>query len=235
LKRSNIERPFIRFEQKRPSGRQTLTIEGLTKRWPERDVVENFDALIQRGEKIAIIGRSGVGKTTLCKMIVGELEPDAGTITWGHEAQVGYFPQDHRQTIPEGTTAADWLRNIDDQATNEEIRGLLGKMLFKGDEGLKPTHALSGGEAVRLLFCKLMLEKPNVLVLDEPTNHLDLESIIALGDALARYEGTCFVVTHDQELIDTFATRLWVLSDQGLDDFPGTFSEYLEKYPDAKF
>ncbi len=235
LKRSNIERPFIRFEQKRPSGRQTLTIEGLTKIWPEKKVVENFDALVQRGEKVAIIGRSGVGKTTLCKMLVGELAPDAGTITWGHEAQVGYFPQDHRPTIPKGTTAAGWLREIDTQVTNEEIRGLLGKMLFKGDEGLKPTEALSGGEAVRLLFCKLMLEKPNVLVLDEPTNHLDLESIIALGDALARYEGTCFVVTHDQELIDTFATRLWVLSDQGLDDFPGTFSEYLEKYPDAKF
>src|SRR5690606_24134211 len=141
LKRSNIERPFIRFEQKRPSGRQTLTIEGLTKRWPEKTVVENFDALIQRGEKIALIGRSGVGKSTLCKLIVSELEPDAGTVTPGHEAAIGYFPQDHRETIPENTTAAEWLHSIDPQATNEEIRGLLGKMLFKGDEGLKPTHA----------------------------------------------------------------------------------------------
>ncbi|MFO7155501.1 MAG: ATP-binding cassette domain-containing protein [Pseudomonadota bacterium] len=234
LKRSNIERPFIRFEQKRPSGRQTLTIEGLTKHWPEKRIVERFDALVQRGEKVAIIGRSGAGKTTLCKLLVGELQPDAGTITWGHEAQVGYFPQDHRPTIPKGTTAAGWLREIDNQVSNEEIRGLLGRMLFKGEEGLKPTEALSGGEAVRLLFCKLMLEKPNVLVLDEPTNHLDLESIIALGDALERYEGTCFVVTHDQDLIDRFATRLWVLSDEGLDDFPGTYSEYLEKHPELQ-
>ena len=234
LKRSNIERPFIRFEQKRPSGKQTLTLEGLTKRWPAKTVVENFDALVQRGEKVAIIGRSGAGKTTLCKLLVGELAPDAGTVTWGHEVQVGYFPQDHRPTIPKGKTAAGWLREIDDQASNEEIRSLLGRMLFKGEEGLKPTEALSGGEAVRLIFCKLMLEKPNVLVLDEPTNHLDLESIIALGDALERYEGTCFVVTHDQDLIDRFATRLWVLSDEGLDDFPGTYSEYLEKHPELQ-
>lgn len=232
LKRSNIERPFIRFEQKRPSGRQTLTIEGLTKRWPEKTVVENFDALIQRGEKIALIGRSGVGKSTLCKLLVGELAPDAGTVKQGHEAQLGYFPQDHRETIPEDTTAAAWLHSLDSQATNEEVRGLLGKMLFKGDEGLKPTHALSGGEAVRLLFCKLMLEKPNVLVLDEPTNHLDLESIVALGDALERYEGTCIVVTHDQDLIHGFATRIWALSDDGLNDFPGTYAEYQEKFPD---
>ena len=229
LKRSNIERPFIKFEQKRPSGKQTLTIEKLTKRWPGVVVADGFDALVTRGEKIAIIGRNGVGKTTLCKMLVGQLEPDEGTLAWGHEAKVGYLAQDHREGIPNDTTAAEWLHTFDHKAGNEEIRGLLGRMLFKGEEGLKPTRALSGGEAVRLIFAKLMLTKDNVLVLDEPTNHLDLESIVALGDALSKYEGTAFVVTHDRDLIEQFATRLWAFTPEGLVDFRGTYDEFLAK------
>ena len=229
LKRSNIERPFIKFEQKRPSGKQTLTIEHLTKRWPGVTVCEDFNALVTRGEKIAIIGRNGVGKTTLCKMLMGQLEPDEGTLTWGHEAKPGYLAQDHREGIPDDTTAAEWLHTFDHKAGNEAIRGLLGRMLFKGEEGLKPTRALSGGEGVRLIFAKLMLTKDNVLVLDEPTNHLDLESIIALGDGLEKYEGTAFVVTHDRDLIEQFATRLWAFTPQGLVDFRGTYDEFLEK------
>jgi ATPase subunit of ABC transporter with duplicated ATPase domains len=232
LKRSNIERPFIKFEQKRPSGKQTLTIEGLSKRWPDVKVCEGFDALFTKGEKVAIIGRNGVGKTTLCRMLAGDLQPDEGTIKWGHEASVGYLAQDHREGIPVGTTAAEWLHSFNPKATNEEIRGLLGRMLFKGEEGMKPTAALSGGEAVRLIFSKLMLTKDNVLVLDEPTNHLDLESIIALGDALQRYEGTAFVVTHDRELVSGFATRLLAFTPDGLIDFKGTYDEYLEKHGD---
>ena len=152
-----------------------------------------------KGEKIAVVGPNGAGKTTLCKMLVGELAPDAGTITWGHQASIGYLAQDHREGIAGGTTVADWLHSFDPTAYAQDIRALLGKMLFKGEEGLKPTDALSGGEAVRLLFAKLMLMKDNVLVLDEPTNHLDLESIVALGEALVRYEGTAFVVSHDRE------------------------------------
>jgi ATPase subunit of ABC transporter with duplicated ATPase domains len=229
LKRSNIERPFIKFEQKRPSGKQTLTVEHLTKHWPGVNVADDFSALVTRGEKIAIIGRNGVGKTTLCKMLVGQLEPDEGTLTWGHEAKLGYLAQDHREGIPNDTTAAEWLHTFDHKAGNEEIRGLLGRMLFKGEEGLKPTRALSGGEGVRLIFAKLMLTKDNVLVLDEPTNHLDLESIVALGDALSKYEGTAFVVTHDRDLIEQFATRLWAFTSEGLVDFRGTYDEYLAK------
>jgi len=229
LKRSNIERPFIKFEQKRSSGKQTLTVEHLTKHWPGVKVADDFSALVTRGEKIAIIGRNGVGKTTLCKMLAGQLEPDEGTLLWGHEAKVGYLAQDHREGIPNDTTAAEWLHSFDHKAGNEEIRGLLGRMLFKGEEGLKPTRALSGGEGVRLIFAKLMLTKDNVLVLDEPTNHLDLESIVALGDALAKYEGTAFVVTHDRDLIEQFATRLWAFTSEGLVDFRGTYDEYLAK------
>jgi ATPase subunit of ABC transporter with duplicated ATPase domains len=233
LKRSNIERPFIRFEPKRPSGKQTLMVEGLSKRWPGVTVCDGFDALVMRGDKIAVIGRNGVGKTTLCKLLLGELPPDAGTVTWGHEAQLGYLAQDHREGIALNTTVADWLHDIDPRAGNEDIRGLLGRMLFKGEEGLKSTDALSGGEAVRLILAKLMLTRDNVLVLDEPTNHLDLESIIALGDALQRFPGTAVVVSHDRDLIGSFATRLFAFTPTGLLDFQGNYEEFLEKVGDV--
>jgi len=229
LKKSNIARPYIQLTIQKPSGKQTLTLEGLTKRWPDVTVASGFDALVTKGEKIAIVGRNGVGKTTLCRMLVGELVPDAGKIVWGHQASVGYLAQDHREGIPNDTTVSEWLHACDPSAQKQDIRGLLGKMLFTGDEGLKPTHALSGGEAVRLLFAKLMLTKDNVLVLDEPTNHLDLESIVALGEALVRYEGTAFVVAHDRDLIAQFATRVWAFGPTGLIDFKGTYEAYLDQ------
>jgi ATPase subunit of ABC transporter with duplicated ATPase domains len=227
LKRSNIQRPFIQFTVKVPSGKQTLTLEGVSKKWPNVTVCDNFDAVITKGERVGIIGSNGVGKTTLCKMLVGELAPDQGKIVPGHKVQIGYLAQDHRDGIAPGTTVSDWLHSFDKTASLQEIRGMLGKMLFSGEEGLKPTDALSGGETVRLLMAKLMLTKDNVLVLDEPTNHLDLESIVALGQALQKYEGTAFVVTHDRDLIETFATRLFVFSDQGLVDFRGTYAELM--------
>ena len=230
LKKSNIERPFILFQQARPSGKQTLAIDGLSKRWPGVKVCEKFNAIVTKGEKVAIVGKNGVGKTTLCKMLMGELQPDAGSVTWGYQAQVGYLAQDHRDGIPHDTTVFDWLHSIDETAGNQEIRGLLGKMMFKGDEGEKITNALSGGEAVRLMFAKLMLTKDNVLILDEPSNHLDLESIVALGTALERYDGTAFVVTHDRDLISDFATRLFAFTDQGLVDFPGSYEDFLAQH-----
>src|SRR5207248_1141606 len=163
LKKSNIARPFIKFEQKRPSGKQTLTIEGLTKGFEKgKPLFKDFSALVTKGEKVAIVGRNGVGKTTFLRTLLGEIEPDKGKVIWGHEAQIGYMPQDVRPIIPSNTTCFDYLHDIDPSAGNEQIRGLLGRMLFRGDEGMKPTRALSGGEAVRLLFCKLMLVQPNV-------------------------------------------------------------------------
>ena len=176
-----------------------------------------------------------MGKTTLCKMLADGLKPDEGTITWGHQVSVGYLAQDHREGIPNGTTVSAWLHSFDPLATQQDIRGLLGKMLFKGEEGMKPTDALSGGEAVRMIFSKLMLAKDNVLVLDEPTNHLDLESIIALGDALMKYEGTAFVVTHDRDLVASFANRIFAFTSKGLIDWRGTYDDFLEKHgEDAK-
>ncbi len=234
LKRSNIERPFIQLLVKKPSGKQTLTIDGLSKQFPAAKICEDFTTLITKGEKVAIVGQNGVGKTTLCRLLVGELKPDEGTIEWGHEVSIGYIAQDHSDTIPKGTTVDAYLHSFDDRAYLQDIRGLLGKMLFKGEEGQKSTNVLSGGEAVRLLFAKLMLTKDNVLVLDEPTNHLDLESIVALGDALSKFEGTAFVVTHDRELISGFATRLFAFSPEGLIDFRGSYDEYLAQHQPQK-
>ncbi len=233
MKRSNIAAPFIKFEQKAPSGKQTLTIESIAKRYGGNEVVQPFSSLVTRGEKIAVIGKNGVGKSTLVKMVAGELQPDSGHVKWGHQAQVGYLPQDQAGVIRPGTTAFGWLREMEDKLTNEEISGLLGRMLFSGEERMKPTATLSGGETVRLLLAKLMLFKDNVLVLDEPTNHLDLQSIAALSEGLQRYEGTVIVVTHDQELIREVATRIWALhKGEPVLDFPGSFDEFVAKHPD---
>jgi ATPase subunit of ABC transporter with duplicated ATPase domains len=163
-------------------------------------------------------------------MLMNEVKPDSGQVIWSQAATVGYLAQDNRESIQTGTTAYDWLYSFDPNASAQDIRGLLGKMLFKGEEGLKPTEALSGGEAVRLMFCKLMLTKDNVLILDEPTNHLDLESILALGDALTKYEGTAFVVTHDRDLIASFATRVFAFTSSGLVDWTGTYEDFLDKH-----
>ncbi len=233
LKRSNIQAPFIKLEQKAPSGKQTLTIEGIAKSYGGNEVIQPFDALVTRGEKVCIIGKNGVGKSTLAKMLAGAIQPDRGHVKWGHQAQVGYLPQDQAGAIRPGTTAFGWLREMEDKMTNEEISGLLGRMLFSGEERMKPTATLSGGETVRLLLSKLMLFKDNVLVLDEPTNHLDLQSIAALSDGLQRYEGTVIVVTHDQELIREVGSRIWSLHHGGpVLDFPGTFDEFVDKHPD---
>jgi ATPase subunit of ABC transporter with duplicated ATPase domains len=152
---------------------------------------------------------------------------DGGKVIWGHEAAVGYFSQDHRALIEKGMTAFDWLYQWDASASHEEIRGLLAQMLFARDEANKKTDFLSGGEAARLLFCKLMLQKPNLLVLDEPTNHLDLESINALNIALQRYQGTVLLVSHDHDLIDEVATRIWHFDHHHILDFKGAYEEYL--------
>jgi ATPase subunit of ABC transporter with duplicated ATPase domains len=235
LARSNIARPFIRFDMLRPSGKHILEFDGVTKGYGDQPVVKDFSGSVMRGEKVCLMGRNGLGKTTLLKSLLSGLPDlvekdfklDGGTVKWGHEPQVGYFPQDVSGLIDKGTTVAEWLHNFDPQATKEDIRGILGQMLFRGEEGLKPTDALSGGEAARLIFCRLMMQKPNILALDEPTNHLDLESINALNIALQRYEGTVLLVTHDHDLIDEVATRIWHFEGSAIEDFKGPYEEYV--------
>ncbi len=244
LARSNIQRPYLKFEQKRPSGKHILELEGVSKAYDDLAIVKSFTASITRGEKIALMGRNGAGKTTLLNAVLANspTTPDAelrktsgydgpfltgGKVVWGHEASVGYFAQDHRALVLPGMTAFEWLHQWDPSASHEEIRGLLGQMLFPREDGDKYTEVLSGGEVARLLFCKLMLQKPNVLVLDEPTNHLDLESINALNIALQRYQGTVLLVSHDHDLIDEVATRIWHFeSDHRITDFKGAYQEY---------
>ncbi len=244
LAKSNIQRPFLKFEQKRSSGKHILELEGVTKSYAETEVIRSFTASVTRGERIALMGRNGAGKTTLLNALLANSPtvPDAelrktsgydgafltsGKVIWGHEAAVGYFAQDHRALIQGDMTAFEWLHQWDPSAAHEEIRGLLGQMLFPREDALKRTDVLSGGEAARLLFCKLMLQKPNVLVFDEPTNHLDLESINALNIALQRYQGTVLLVTHDHDLIDEVATRIWHFeADHKITDFKGAYEEY---------
>ncbi len=233
LARSNIQRPFIKFAPLRPSGRHALEFEGVSKAYGDHKVISGFTANIARGEKVALMGRNGAGKTTLLKALLAnapgvkdaDLSIDAGKVKWGHEALVGYFPQDHTGAVAPGMTALDWLHQFDPDAYNEDLRGLLGQMLFSKEEALKPTEALSGGETARLLFCKLMLQKPNILVLDEPTNHLDLEAVTALNVAIQRFDGTVLLATHDQDLIEEVATRLWIFDGGKIEDFKGSYEE----------
>jgi ATPase subunit of ABC transporter with duplicated ATPase domains len=243
LARSNIQRPFIKFEPKRPSGKHVLEIEGVRQSYGDVLAIRDFSASVARGEKVALMGRNGAGKTTLLNallaqsgMPLAELRATsgyagpfstAGKVVWGHETAVGYFPQDHRASIEAGMTVLQWLAQWDPTASNQELRGLLGQMMFPREDAEKRTEVLSGGEAARVLFCKLMLQKPNVLVLDEPTSHLDLESVTALNLALQRYPGTVLLVTHDEDLIDEVATRIWHFEgNHQITDFKGAYAEY---------
>jgi ATPase subunit of ABC transporter with duplicated ATPase domains len=247
LARSNIARPFISFKMERPSGKHVLEFENVNKSYTQKDgkvehVINNFSAAVQRGDKVVLIGRNGQGKTTLLKALLANAPNldesdktaiDSGQVKWGHEVSIGYFAQDHTGSITKGTTVAEWLHTFDPEATKEDIRGILGQMLFRGEEGLKKTDALSGGEAARLLFCKIMLQKPNVLIFDEPTNHLDLESINALNQAIQKYEGTVFLVTHDEDLIEEAGTRIWHFeggpTDFRITDHKGPYEEYQQQ------
>jgi len=239
LARSNIQRPYIRFQFEIPSGRAPLEIKHLAKSYDDLKVISNFSANLTRGEKIALTGRNGVGKTTMLRSIIrnagqfiGEAEHkfkiDSGNVIWGHEVTVGYFPQDFGYTIDKskGISALDWLWQFKPQAPQEEIRAALGQMLFSGEDALKPTSGLSGGECARLIFCKLMIQKPNFLVLDEPTNNLDLESNNALNIALQKYEGTVLLVTHDEDVLEEVATRVWHFQGGKIEDFKGTYEDF---------
>ena len=240
LAKSNIQRPYIRFDMKKPSGRHPLEFKTLRKWYGDLKVIDSFSANLERGEKIALLGRNGAGKTTLIRSLIrnapGFIDDserhfgvDGGTVRWGHEVAVGYFGQEHTlDKESEGhLTILEWLAQWDTLAGQQELRGLLGQMLFSGEDATKPVKALSGGETARILFCRLMLQKPNFLVFDEPTNHLDLESINALNIALQKFDGTVLLVTHDHDVIDEVATRLWHFDHGHIEDFKGPYEDFL--------
>jgi ATPase subunit of ABC transporter with duplicated ATPase domains len=220
--------PKFRFRQSRPSGQEVLKVKGVAKSFGDNQVLPGVDLTVRRGDRLVIMGPNGIGKSTLLKIVMGELEADAGEVQWGYETRPGYFAQDHHEQLEESSqTAEQWLWDFCPGKDRGFVRGHLGLMLFSGDEGEKRLSALSGGEAARLVFAKLALEQPNVLVLDEPTNHLDLESIEALVEGLLKYDGTLILVSHDRWFLGRLATRVLEISPDGIRDYLGTYEEYV--------
>jgi len=233
LKLTSRRTPLFRFEQIRPSGREVIEIKELSKSYGTNAVLKNMSFTIRRGEKVGVIGPNGLGKSTLLKIVTGNVKEDTGTLKLGHEVRLGYFAQDHHDLLKnESMTPLDFLWEACPSEGTSYVRGQLGRVLFSGDEVTKPIGSLSGGEAARLIFGKIIAEKPNFLVLDEPTNHLDLESIDGLAEALKAFEGTVLFVSHDRHFVSQLATRIIELTPEGPHDFPGTFAEYLDKSGD---
>ncbi|MDR2925671.1 MAG: ABC-F family ATPase [Azoarcus sp.] len=243
VKPSSRQYPWIRFDfdDKDKLHRLACEVEKLSFAYPamERSVIDRFSIAIEAGEKVAIIGENGVGKSTLIKLLAGEamggLPPQHGSVKWAEKAKPGYFAQDHAAEFEQDVSLADWISGyarVGAGSAGEEvetlIRGTLGRLLFSGDEVKKPVRVISGGEQGRMLFGKLMLSRPNVLLMDEPTNHLDMESIEALNTALEKYSGTLIFVSHDREFVSSLATRIIEIGLDGkISDYRGTYEEYL--------
>jgi ATPase subunit of ABC transporter with duplicated ATPase domains len=224
------EKPHFRFEQARPSGKEVLAVEGVAKSYGDKRVLAGVSLALRRGERVGIIGANGLGKSTLLKILVGSLPADRGETKWGYETNVGYFPQDHRELLGgRGQTVLDYLWDFVPKEPLNFVRGELGRLLFSGEDVKKPVSALSGGEAARLIFSRIVVQKPNVLVLDEPTNHLDLESIEALVEALDAYEGTLVFVSHDRFFVQRLAQRIIEVTAGGLTDYPGTYDDFVSR------
>lgn len=230
IKPSSRRDPSIVFKPNRKIGNEALSVEGITKSYGDRRIFSNLSFVFKRGDKTALIGANGVGKTTFCKILTGELKADRGAVKWGETVQSSYFPQDTTDRIGGTATLYEWLRGFDKKAELGVIRNCLGRMLFSGEEQEKQAAAASGGEKHRMMLSRIMLEGGNFLVLDEPTNHLDLEAIVALGEALYQFEGNVICVAHDRELIDAFANRIIEFLPNGtIRDFHGSYEEYRAK------
>jgi ATPase subunit of ABC transporter with duplicated ATPase domains len=231
IKPSSRQNPYIRFDQAKKLYRSAVNVEKLSFRYPDSDVevLKNVTFHVEAGERVAIIGPNGIGKTTLMRLLAGDLKPNSGKITWVENAQPGYMPQDPQAEFAEKVDLFTWMSEWTGKADDDLIiRGTLGRLLFSGDEIKKSVKVLSGGEKGRMIYGKLMLTKPNVLLMDEPTNHMDMETIESLQIALEKYAGTLVFVSHDREFVGGLATRIIELKAGGaISDFNGTYDEYL--------
>jgi len=237
IKPSSRQYPWIRFDydEKEKLHRQAFEIENLSFGYESgRRIFNNFNLTLNAGDRLAVIGENGVGKSTLLKLLVGDLQPQHGSIKWAEKARFGYYAQDHADEFKRELNLTDWVADYAraNSAEGEDletlIRGTLGRLLFSGDDVRKPVNVISGGEQGRMIFGKLMLQKPNVLIMDEPTNHLDMESIESLNTALEKFKGTLVFVSHDREFVSSLATRVLEIRDDGsLIDYPGNYEDYL--------
>ncbi|MCH9646057.1 MAG: ABC-F family ATPase [Proteobacteria bacterium] len=238
IKPSSRISPYIIFKQENKLHRNVLEVTGLNKSFmpqgADKDakplhVLKDIEFLFEVGERVAIIGQNGIGKTTLLRTLVGEIEPDAGKVKWSENINIGYYAQDHSADFEEDMTVLDWMAQFKQPKQDmQDMRGVLGKMLFGKNDIIKSVKSLSGGEKGRMLFGKLMLQNPNVLVMDEPTNHLDMESIEALNLALDNYEGTLIFVSHDREFVSSLSTKVVELKEDGMHYYSGNYEDYLK-------
>lgn len=227
---SSRRAPLFNFQQERPTGKDVLAVDGVSKSYGDKSVLKDVAFKVTRGERVAVIGENGIGKSTLLKIITENLKANEGTFEWGVHARLGYFAQDHHDLLNDAKlTPLDFVWNAVPQETTSYVRGQLGRMLFSGDEVEKRVTSLSGGEAARVIFARIAVQKPNILILDEPTNHLDLESIEALAESLRSYEGTLIFVSHDRWFVSKIANRIIELKPDGLHDFRGSYDEYLAR------
>lgn len=228
VKASSRQNPFIRFEQDKKLFRNALEVEALTKGFDNGPLFSKLSLLLEVGEKLAIIGANGIGKTTLLKTLVGDVTPESGSVKWSENASIGYYAQDHEYEFANDLTVFDWMSQWMQAGDDEQsVRSVLGRLLFSQDDIKKPAKVLSGGEKGRMLFGKLMMQKPNILIMDEPTNHLDMESIESLNMALEMFEGTLIFVSHDREFVSSLATRVLEIKPGKVSDFTGNYEDYL--------
>lgn len=229
IRPSNRKYPFINFKPEREAGKQLLTVENLSKSIEGEKVLDNFNLVVNKGDKIAFVGPHGLPKSTLFDIVMGEQEADGGEYTWGVTTTQAYFPKDNSEYF-DGVdlNLVEWLRQYSNDQDETFLRGFLGRMLFAGEEGLKKASVLSGGEKVRCMLAKMMLNGANALIMDEPTNHLDLESITALNNGLIDFDGTLLFVSHDHQFIQTIANRIVEITPNGVIDRVMTYDEYLE-------
>lgn len=230
LPRSSRRWPVFRFEQERPSGKEVVRTKTISMSYGENQVLRQVNLEVVRGDRLAVMGPNGIGKSTLLKIMTGRVKPDLGSVKWGYETRRGYFAQDVEDHFGSGSgrrSAEAWIGDFCEGRDRGYARNMMGRVLFTGDDADKPLDALSGGEAARLVFCSLMIQSPNVLVLDEPTNHLDMESIEALVDGLREYEGTLIFVSHDRWFVSRLANRVVEITPEGLRDYRGSYEEYV--------